>query len=344
MTQRYEAGEKFVRVMQLLRRLSDTRAGLTTQQLADELEVNKRSVQRYLATLRDSAGMDIVEREGRWLIGSQSRLPPMQLDRYQATSLLLAVRALLQMRSDQDVAVVGALAQLAQTLRIPVVTRYLEALISAAERRPTAPGRRDLERVLVDGFVLGRVVEVVYRDAAGRESQRSLRPYFLEPRPESRTIYVFAHDGATGEIRTFRIDRIVSARLTTIPFDPPRDFDIDAAVGESWGIWQTSGSEEVVLRFDASMADRVREALVHRRAQITPLPGGDLEVRIVVSSAVEMRPWVLGWGGSVEVLAPESLRQHIAATVTEAARRYARRGAGSERRRTVGSRSTTTSG
>ena len=38
MGQRYESGEKFLRVIQLFQRLSDTQAGLTTRQLADQLE------------------------------------------------------------------------------------------------------------------------------------------------------------------------------------------------------------------------------------------------------------------------------------------------------------------
>ena len=61
----YESGEKFTRVMQLFRRLSDTETGVTTKQLAEELEVNQRTVQRYVQMLRDSAGIDIEERDAR---------------------------------------------------------------------------------------------------------------------------------------------------------------------------------------------------------------------------------------------------------------------------------------
>lgn len=322
MSQRYESGEKFLRVIQLFQRLSDTQTGLTTRQLADQLEVTTRTVQRYLSTLRDSAGIDIEEVDGRFRIGSRSRLPAMQLDHYQATELLLAVRAMQQMRSEQEPALIGALAQLARALSVPVVTRYLQGLIAAAERRPAGGERHQVERVVVDGFVLRRRVEVTYRDAEARETRRVLRPYFLEPRAESRTLYIFAHDDLSNEVRPFRIDRVQAARLLTETFTVPDDFDIDAVVSGSWGIWQAPGQDDVHLRFDCAIAERAREALGHRVAEVKERDDGDIDVHIRVASEVEMRSWVLGWGGSVEVIAPPSLRQHIAATLRQGAARY----------------------
>src|SRR5207244_6344759 len=117
----YEPGEKFLRVFQLFTRLSETDAGLTTAHLAAELEVTTRTVQRYIATLRDSAGIDIEDNAGRFRIGAGTRLPPLTLDRYQATLLLVALRLLHQLRTEQDPATVGALAQLSRALRGPLV-------------------------------------------------------------------------------------------------------------------------------------------------------------------------------------------------------------------------------
>ncbi len=230
-------------------------------------------MQRYISTLRDSAGIDIEEVDGRFRIGSRSRLPAMQLDHYQATELLLAVRAMQQMRSEQEPALIGALAQLARALSVPVVTRYLQGLIAASERRPARGERHEVERVIVDAFVRRRSVEVAYRDAEGRETRRVLSPYFLEPRAESRTLYIFAHDDLSGEVRPFRIDRVRSARLLAQTFTVPDDFDIDAVVSGSWGIWQAPGQDDVVLRFDRAIAERAREALWHRGAEITERDG-----------------------------------------------------------------------
>jgi predicted DNA-binding transcriptional regulator YafY len=322
MPARYERGEKLTHVIQVYERLCHTETGLTTVQLADELEVTQRSVQRYISTLRTSVGLDIEEEDGRYRMGRGSRLPPMQLDRYQAMALLVALRLLHQMTPDHSPAVVGAYAELGRALHNPLVTRVVAATIEAAEERPPNPRRRQIERVVIDGLVQGRVAEITYTDAKGQESRRAIRPYFLEPRPEGRTVYVFALDESSREVRSFRIDRIGEARLLPSPFQVPEDIDIDSLVAGSWGIWQGPGRDEVLLRFAAEVARRVRETVWHRSAQLTDLADGGIEMRLVVASEVEMRPWVLGWGASVEVLGPASLREHVAETMRRGAEIY----------------------
>jgi proteasome accessory factor B len=176
---------------------------------------------------------------------------------------------------------------------------------------------------VVEAFTGQLKLEIEYTDAQGRGSHRVVHPYFLEPRPESRTVYVFAHDEASGAVRLFRLDRISRARVVREHFEPPADFDVDALVSGSWGIWQAEGHDEVLLRFAAGAASRVRQSFWHRSAQLTDLEGGGVELRLNVASEVEMRPWVLGWGGQVEVLAPPSLRQHVADSMAAGARLYA---------------------
>src|SRR5580693_3643571 len=319
----YEKGEKELRVIKLFARLCETEVGLTTRQLAEELEVNTRTVQRYLATLRDNAGIDVEEAGGRWRIGKGSLLPPLQLDHYQATLLLVAVRLLQQLRPEQDPALVGALAHLSRALSVPVVSEYLRRTLAAAERRKPAPERLGVERAVIDGFVLHREIEVRYVDAKGNESRRVLRPYFIEPAAESRHIYVFARDSVSREVRSFRLDRIRTARTLPTSFVVPDDFDIDVALGAAWSIWQGAGGDRVVLRFPERVRQWVDETPWPSRAQRSNLSGGGIEVRLDVASEVEMRPWVMRWGANVEVIGPPSLRAHMAETLAAAAALYA---------------------
>jgi predicted DNA-binding transcriptional regulator YafY len=319
----YEKGEKQLRVIKLFARLCETEVGLTTRQLAEELEVNARTVQRYVATLRDSAGIDVEETEGRWRIGKRSLLPPLQLDHYQATLLLVAVRLLQQLRTEQDPALVGALAHLSRALSVPIVSEYLRRTLAAAERRPAATERLGVERAVIDGFVMHREVEVHYVDAKGNETRRDLRPYFIEPTAEGRHIYVFAHDSLSREVRSFRLDRIRSARTLPTSFTVPVDFDIDVALGAAWAIWQGPGGDHVVLRFPETARQWVDETIWPSGMRRSDLDGGGIEVHLDVASEVEMRPWLLRWGENIEVIEPASLRRHMADTLAAAAALYA---------------------
>ena len=319
----YESGEKFTRVMQLFRRLSDTERGVTTKQLAEELEVNQRTVQRYVQMLRDSAGIDIEERDSRLHIGPGTRLPAMQLNRYQAALLLVALRLLQQLRPEHDPDMVGALAQLSRALRVPLVARYLEQTLRTIEERPQNAARTQVERTVVDGFVDSRAVDVTYVDGAGRETTRTLQPYFIEPSAQGRHVYVFAHDSLSNEVRPFRLDRIQAARLLPTTFRTPDDFDIDRVISTSWGVWQSENPDHVVLRFSSEGARLLAQMRVPPNAELIELADGGVEMRVDVASEVEMRPWVLGWGPLVTVCDPPSLREFVASAVTRLAQLYA---------------------
>jgi predicted DNA-binding transcriptional regulator YafY len=321
----YDPGDHFRRVVEAFMLLGETTVGFSTKELADRLGVDQRSAQRYVGFLREEVGVEFEKKGHRYLIGEGVKLPPMQLDVHQATTVLVALRLLQQMRTDNDPALVTTLARLGQTLRVPMVRRYLAGLMATVEKRPAAKERRQVEGTVVEGFAKGRPVEVEYTDGKGRTTKRVLRPYFLEPRAEARTIYVFAHDSASGEVRPFRLDRIERARLLGETFTVPDSFDIDALVAGSWGIWQGAGEDEVVLRFSSEVAPRVRATPWHQSAQQTDLPGGGVELRLRVVSEVEMRPWVLGWGSLVEVVAPPSLREHVAESMRAGAEMYAPR-------------------
>ena len=318
----YESGEKFTRVLQLFRRLAETETGVTTKQLAEELEVNQRTVQRYVQMLRDSAGIDIEERDARLHIGPGTRLPAMQLNRYQATLLLVALRLLQQLRTEHDPDMVGALAQLSRALRVPLVARYLERTLRTVESRPQNPDRTQVERTVIDAFVDSRAIEVTYVDGAGKETTRSLQPYFVEPSSQGRHIYVFAHDSLSGEVRPFRLDRIHRARLLPTTFRAPDDFDVDRLTSTSWGVWQSERPDHVVLRFTPEGARVLLQNPSHPNAVVEELPEGGVEMRIDVASEVEMRPWVLGWGPLVTVCEPASLREFVADAAERVAALY----------------------
>jgi predicted DNA-binding transcriptional regulator YafY len=321
----YQQGDKFLRVLQILERLQTTQVGRTTRELADELDVQQRTVQRYIEQMQ-RAGLDIErDEEGRYRVGEGSKLPPMQLTRPEAVQMLIALRLLQQMETVRDDALIGAVAKLAGAMRVPTVTAYLGTMLASVETAPEAGAREHVERIVEHCFADRVPCEIEYENSAGAVTKRVVRPYFLEPRPESRTVFVYAQDGKSGSPRWFRMDRIRHARAVPMEgvYSVPEDFDIEAVTRSSWGVWQPGDAlVEVVLRFAPEAAGRVRQSMWHDSASLSELDGGGVEMRVQVASDIEMRPWVLGWGASVEVVEPAGLRQFVAESMRAGVRVY----------------------
>jgi predicted DNA-binding transcriptional regulator YafY len=273
-----------------------------------------------------AAGLDIEQDEqNRYRLGEGSRLAPMQFTKPEGVAVLVALRLLQQMRGAADDALIGAVSRIAKAMRLDTVTSYLGTMLAAAESGADTTERERVENVIVQCFADRIPCEIDYENAEGVTSRRAVRTYFLEPRPESRTIYVFGLDDHSKSMRWFRIDRIRAARgLAALgTYAVPHDFDIAAVTRASWGIWQAGDElQKVVLRFRPAIVARVRLSLWHASAELVDLPDGAVELRMLVASEIEMRHWVLGWGSLVEVIEPASLRDHVAASMREGAQMY----------------------
>jgi predicted DNA-binding transcriptional regulator YafY len=67
----------------------------------------------------------------------------------------------------------------------------------------------------------------------------------------------------------------------------------------------------------------VSEATWHPTQRIETTDDGSLTWRATVAGTIEIRLWILSWGDAVEVIAPQDLRDDVAATHRRAAERYA---------------------
>src|SRR5207302_47328 len=69
----------------------------------------------------------------------------------------------------------------------------------------------------------------------------------------------------------------------------------------------------VVIRFDELVADYVREKRWHPSQQLIELEDGSVELRLKLSSLVEIQRWILSWGGHANALAPDELAESVKA-------------------------------
>ena len=98
---------------------------------------------------------------------------------------------------------------------------------------------------------------------------------------------------------------------------PPRC----AAPGTSWPTSRSWTSSSASTR---RSRERVAETRWHPSQVTETGADGSLVWRARVSGVLEVRSWILGWGGDAEVLEPAELRDWVAAQHAAAAQRYGR--------------------
>jgi predicted DNA-binding transcriptional regulator YafY len=154
-----------------------------------------------------------------------------------------------------------------------------------------------------------------YRKPASKSlEERLVDPYHLANINGEWFLYAWCH--LRKDIRTFVPARMVSAKLTGKTFKRPADFSVDKLLRDSFGVMTGKESHDVSIRFDELVADYIREKIWHPSQILRELPNGEVELRLKLSSLVEISRWILGWAGRAVVLSPPEL----ATLVQESAR------------------------
>ena len=155
----------------------------------------------------------------------------------------------------------------------------------------------------------------------GRE--REVEPYCLVFR--SGSWYLYGLDRTVGEggaPRTFRVDRIDGTPVAGDPgtFEVPAGFDpgtVFASMPFSADAADAHATE-VEIEADAREVAALR-ALLGPGATVTPMPSGAARFAFGVADESAFVPWILGFGDSVRVRAPASLRGAVIAALERAA-------------------------
>jgi predicted DNA-binding transcriptional regulator YafY len=203
----------------------------TVAELAGRLEVDERTVRRYVGHLLDlDVPVESVRgRYGGYRLARGYRLPPLMLDDDEALAVVLGLGA-------------GP----------GHLTRRLEAALGSVAftgAGPPPPPDAAVLLTLADAVRHSRPVSVTYTDRQGRRTERVLHPHGLVV--HSERWYLTGADPAAGEDRTFRLDRITSAR--TLPGTVELPAALDTAERVVHGFATAGYRHEVTVHVDASL-------------------------------------------------------------------------------------------
>lgn len=278
-----------------------TRLGLPVSKL--------RSVQRDLETLCQDGKVERLD-SGKY----RRPVRATTLNPVEALAVYSAARMLYHHAADYNEHYLTALEKL--TAQLPVTARRVAAQANAAYQQRKDASDTSASRtfeLVARAWLEGRVLRFKYHSLT-KESQVELVIYFIELNPQNRQAYAIGVNRLKGGDRpfVFRLARMRNLTLLSEEAHIPENFHPMEYLSGAWGI-MTGDPVRVELFFNPAVRDRVREVPLGPTADCQLLASGHTRVCLTVGGWKELVPWILGWGGEVEVLGPPDLRTHIAA-------------------------------
>ncbi|MBV7699360.1 YafY family protein [Streptomyces sp. TRM70350] len=311
----------------------------TVAELAGRLDVDERTVRRYVGHLYDlDVPVESVRgRYGGYRLAPGYRMPPLMLSDDEALAVLLGLVAGRRtgLTTATGTASETAAAKIRRVLperlgrRLDAVLGSLAftAAITAPPGEAVAPESTVLLSI-TDAVSHHRPISIRYTAADGRSSERTLHPYGVVA--HSGRWYVTAADLTTGEDRTFRLDRIKGVKTLPGSFELPAG--LDPANRVLTGLATAPYQHEVTLRVQGT-AEQIHTRLPAGVAIVEELPApSSADPETERWSRVELRVDRLDWLPAVLasldrpfiIERPEELRglvESLAERLTNSARR-----------------------
>jgi predicted DNA-binding transcriptional regulator YafY len=299
------------RLLELLE-LLQARPLITGRELSDRLEIDARTVRRYIAALQEM-GIPVEGQRGvggGYRVRPGYRLPPLMLSGDEAVVVVLGMLAARRQGLESaEGSVDGALTKIHRVLP-DLVRRRVEALettlgFTAAERTG-APVDSDVALLVAEAIRRGRRLVFSYRAFTGEETARDVSPHGLVV--HSGRWYLAAYDHGRADRRTFRVDRMARVGLGDGPWlAPPKSFDAVAHVSRA--LANVPWRFEVVVHLDLGVdeaADRVPATV----AELVESNGGTL-LRMRVGSLDWMAGVLARLGCTFTIHEPAELRESV---------------------------------
>jgi predicted DNA-binding transcriptional regulator YafY len=297
----------------------------TAADLADRLDVDERTVRRYVEHLVDLDVPVWAERGryGGFRLAAGYRMPPLMLTDGEALAVVLGLVAAGRVAGvpSSEAAVDSAAAKVRRVLPQRLGARIGALLETAGFTGPSnaaarAPGgngmsapEADILLAVAEAARDRRALAIRYRSADDRLSERTLRPYAVVA--HSGRWYVTGADSASGQERTFRLDRIGTARLLDETFDAPDARDPADRLLDALAAAPRREAVSVLVRAAAEHIDR---RIPRGLATVEPLVAeGEGWVRLRLQ--VEQLDWVPSLLAGIDrpfvIEEPAALREHV---------------------------------
>lgn len=161
---------------------------------------------------------------------------------------------------------------------------------------------------IIEATVTRKTLQIVYRSAQAKESERVLEPVRLVS--YQGRWYLLAYCRLRQDMRLFHIARIHSTCLGRETFKRESEDNYNAYLNSAFGIFKGEVLFNATISFTSTAAELVKHQRWHRDQQIEEVEDGIL-MHLPVNDERELLMKVLQYGAMARVVKPDFLRERI---------------------------------
>ena len=175
---------------------------------------------------------------------------------------------------------------------------------------------------VMEAMTEGNEIVIGYQKYTSSETGTyTIRPYAVKE--FAKRWYIIGYCLERKGMRVYGLDRIKSLDLTDRNFRMPKDFDVDSFFATSFGIYIPDGpGQTITFRTNHTEARFLRDLPIHKSQKEIASDYDSVTFSIFVSPNKALIMEFCKYGGGLEVLGPESVRNQVAAELAKAADMY----------------------
>ena len=298
-------------------RLLETRRGLTLDELAEECDVDRRTIHRDLNAVEQAGyGLTTEWSDGKKVYSFLARsrnLPPITFTLPQLMSLYLLRSLGAHLAGTPFQAEIDELFKSIHSVLPPRHAAHLERIArvslpllhGARDYSPAATFVADLQKALLQQYRIRLKYAKKGKDEAG---DYEVDPYTLVFHKGG--IYLLGNAHNRAGIRLFALERIRGIEVTRQRFDIPDSYQPEAHFSSAFGLVSDTPMK-VQVRFSPEIAHTVKERIWMPGQKISSDAEGRVLVEFEAAGQMELVSWILSYGMHAEVLNPPELRKEV---------------------------------
>lgn len=288
---------------------------INAESLALDSGLTRRSVERYIETLRNSGVPIKYDRSlGCYVFEEGYSLQHADLNKEEVLVLALA-KSMLKQFGGRTGKVLDAIEK-----KVGVSPTVVPDHIIIGENS-LPPVVEDCFRRLNNAILDQQLVEIDYRASSKNDerTRRTIEPYYLLFK--DNMWYIRGYCRLRKELRTFALDKIDSLTILDRHFVKKTDIKPEDELAGAMCVVLDGEPTDVVLRFDENIKPYMLRTKWFPSQKTRELPDGRLEMKIRVNGFVGLKSFIYRWIPYVEVVAPKELRKEIREEMTAGVRR-----------------------